>query len=100
MTDQRIFTPRACLNQALRNPHSANPCMCTKIPYHGYTISISMDSSHGPGDLVRSDIRIYDEHDVDVTEHLMEDYGGVVPATAESLKEAFTVIEEMALQPA
>jgi hypothetical protein len=57
-----IYTPRVAI-EMLRTGYFAgahrNPCVCTKIPYKGYEISISMDSSHGDGDLHRTDIRVF-----------------------------------------
>jgi len=59
-----IYTPRIAI-ELLRTGYFAgahrNPCVCTKIPYKGYEISISMDSSHGEGDLLRTDIRVFKE---------------------------------------
>ena len=56
-----IYTPRESIDM-LFHPlvrEQANKQVCTKIEYKGYEISISMDSSHGPGHLTRSDIRVF-----------------------------------------
>ena len=70
-----IFTPRVCIDM-LTHPLTKdipNKQTCTKIMFMGFEISISMDSSHGPGDLSRSEIRVYDGN-VDVTkDFLFED---------------------------
>lgn len=54
----------------------SNRSICTKIEFRGYEISISSDSSHGPGNLFRTDIRVYKD-EVDVTasfsKHLLTD---------------------------
>jgi len=57
-----IYTPRVCISMLeafATHGKITNPTVCTKIEYKGFEISISMDSSHGAGDLARSDIRIY-----------------------------------------
>lgn len=100
MTNKAIFTPRMCVTLMERLPGERNKSVCTKIPYRGYEISIAMDSSHGDGDLSRSDIVIYDHAQKDVTFELLTEYSGVVPATAESLKEAFAAIDATVGEPA
>lgn len=63
-----IYTPRVCTDMIEEQATWPSPhrSVCTKIDFKGYEISISMDSSHGPGDLCRTDIRIY-QKDADVT---------------------------------
>lgn len=91
-----IFTPRVCLDIAARNKHKQ---VCTKIPYKGFEISIAMDDSLVGGDLMRSDIRIFDAADQDVT-HLFfpRDYRapgeGLVIATGETLRDALLAIDK------
>jgi hypothetical protein len=58
-----IYTPR-CVIGMLEHPMFrtvTNKQVCTKINFRGFEISIAMDSSHGPGDLTRSDIRVFDQ---------------------------------------
>ena len=43
--------------------------MNTVILYKGYDISIAMDSSHGNGDLVRSEIMVWLEGDTSYSGH-------------------------------
>ena len=92
-----IFTPRAAIDRALDNFDSTNTASCCKIPYRGFGISISMDSGYTAGDLTRSDIRIYDSRGADVTMLLLPEYEayGEVPATAETLQEAFAACDDM-----
>ncbi len=60
-----IYTPRPMIDvlymDGVERRGIINPCVCTKIPYKGFEISISMDSSFGPGDLNRSNILIFEE---------------------------------------
>jgi hypothetical protein len=59
-----IYTPRVSIDM-LTHPATAglkNKQVCTKIDFKGFEISIAMDSSHGPGDLFRSDIRVFDNN--------------------------------------
>lgn len=70
-----IYTPRSCVDMLLHESRRGtliNPTVCTKIEYLGYEISISMDSSIGPGDLCRSDIRIF-RGEEDLTRDLFPD---------------------------
>jgi hypothetical protein len=70
-----IYVPReviSLLALKIRRGENSNPCVCTKMKYKGYEISISSDASHGAGDLFRTDIRVYTDPgaapQVDVTE--------------------------------
>lgn len=58
-----IQTPRACIDM-ITGLHDlkqlTNPNVCTQINIGSYQISISMDSSHSPRDLTRTDIRVFD----------------------------------------
>lgn len=62
-----IYTPRSCIDTLVSNAHAClngldalrNPQTCTKVVMGEYEISIAMDSSHGDGDLFRSDIRVF-----------------------------------------
>ncbi len=60
-----IYTPRPLIDVLYRagieRQGLNNPCVCTKIPYKGFEVSIRMESSCGPDDLDRSDIRIFEE---------------------------------------
>jgi hypothetical protein len=78
-------------------PVSHNKCVCTKIPYKGFEISISMDSSHGDGDLFRSDIRVYDDKDKDVTHRF--DESNFIYGTGEALRDIFLTIDEGGATP-
>lgn len=80
MTDS-IQTPRACID-LITGLHDKkqliNPSVCTQINIGGYQISIAMDSSIGPGDLFRTDIRVFDMSngdntmDADVTKYVIK----------------------------
>lgn len=60
-----IWIPRAMVNEIIRNSQQPkdkqllNVQLCVKIPYRGFEISVACDSSHGTGDLRRSEIRIF-----------------------------------------
>ncbi len=59
-----IYVPRVSISLLINNfqlGQMENPCICVRIPYLGYEVSIGMDSSHGPGDLNRSDIWVFEE---------------------------------------
>jgi hypothetical protein len=90
-----IYAPRASVTLLLSAPDERNTCTCTKIPYKEFEVSISMDSSHGPGDLTRSDLRVYDAADKDVTFQLLPQYveQGTVCADADTLLETFKAID-------
>ena len=98
--DNRIYAPRGVVTLLRMTPHSRNPSVCVKLPYKGYEISIAMDSSHGDGDLRRSDITVDDPNGVDVTFALLSEYDGIVPATTDVLKELFASIDELVAEPA
>lgn len=97
-----IYTPRVCIDMTLAMPKSRNKATSTKIPYHGFEISIAMDSSHGDGDLSRSDIVVHDASGTDVTFRVLPAYAGrgVVPATADALKAIFIAIDTLVSLPA
>ena len=83
-----IYTPRVCID-ALTHPITkdiSNKQVCTKIDYMGFEISIAMDSSHGSGDLRRSDIRVYDQaHGGDVSEAFFRENETMLYGDAETL---------------
>ncbi len=60
-----IWIPRAMVSEIIRNSQQPkdkqlhNVQLCVKIPYRGFEISVACDSSHGNGDLRRSEIRIF-----------------------------------------
>jgi hypothetical protein len=93
-----IYTPRECIS-LLKSPlnNGRNPMVCTKIAYRGYEISISMDSSHGPGDLVRSDIRVYTNPGavpgVDCTDAFLGRDETMIYGTGEELARLFRMID-------
>lgn len=94
-----IYTPRVAIDTLLRMPTQHNKCVCTKIPYKGYEISISMDSSHGDGDLFRSDILVFDAEGDNVTRvvypniNYPDGTACTVYANAENLIEGFRAID-------
>ena len=100
--DRSIYTPRVCIDM-LKHLFFAgavsNPMVCTKIPYKGYEISISMDSSHGPGDLQRTDIRIYSINEtnieLDVTEQFLQAGENMIYGYGEDLHRVFKMIDEI-----
>jgi hypothetical protein len=88
-----IYTPRSmidAINREDKNGTLINPQVCTKIEFRGYEISIAMDSSIGPGDLRRSDIRIYKDNE-DVTKVLFPD-DAMLYGHGEELKRVFDKI--------
>ena len=97
-----IYTPRAVID-LLRHTFFAgavtNPMVCTKIEYKGYEISISMDSSHRPGDLTRSDIRVYTAPGsvpgVDVTDMFLAPGETMLYGTGETLRDVMLAIDEL-----
>lgn len=98
-----IYTPRGCVDLMLaeyRRGTLINPSVCTKIEYRGYEISIAMDSSIGPGDLRRSDIRVFtlpgSIPGVDVSSDFFEADENMLYGTAETLIRVFKKIDEMA----
>ena len=91
-----IYTPRISIDLLERVlPH--NKFVCTKIDFKGYEISISMDSNHGPGDLTRSDIRIYTKPkhtaSVDCTDDFLEEGECMLYGNAETLLRVMKEIE-------
>lgn len=68
-----IYVPRSVIQQITymhNKKQLTNPCICVRFERKGYEVSLSMDSSLGPGDLKRADIRIYRNND-DVTKDFM-----------------------------
>ena len=64
--------------------------VCTVVEFRGYTILILMDDSCGAAaELSRTEIRVYDGNDTDVTSQF---FGEGVPCDAESL---FTVMQNI-----
>lgn len=97
-----IYTPRSVITlheYKLKHGAVQNPCVCTKIVFMGYEISISMDSSHGDGDLFRSDIRVYTAPEnvegVDVTSGFLRDDETMLYGDAETLLRIMEQIKEM-----
>jgi hypothetical protein len=94
-----IYTPRECVDmmQHRLSKYITNPCVCTKIEYKGYEISISMDSSNGPGDLTRSDIRVYTNPGsvpgVDCTDSFLEEGEDMLYGDGETLRRIFLAID-------
>ena len=93
-----IYIPRISVSMLLSMPPTKNPQICVKIPYLGFEISISLDSSHGDGDLFRGDIRVFDRDKNDVTADVLRggqfDYDQtMIYGTAEDLQEVFRTLE-------
>jgi hypothetical protein len=68
-----IYVPRSVIQQITYihdKKQLTNPCVCVRFERKGYEVSLSMDSSLGPGDLKRAEIRIY-KNNVDVTNDFM-----------------------------
>lgn len=57
--DNVIYVPRSVVTRILADPKNHNPNVCMKLLYFGFEISIACDSSQGPGNLARTDIRIW-----------------------------------------
>ena len=98
-----IYTPRGCIDLILaenRRGTLNNPSVCTKIEYKGYEISIAMDSSIGPGDLRRTDIRVFtlpgSVPGCDVSSEFFEADENMLYGNAETLIRVFKKIDEMA----
>lgn len=96
-----IYTPR-CVVDMLEHPltrSQKNKQVCTKIEYKGYEISIAMDSSHGNGDLRRTDIRVFTlpgaVPGVDVSSSFFEDDENMLYGNAETLIRVFKKIDAM-----
>ena len=86
-----IYTPRAVVDM-LTHPMTKdlkNKQVCTKIDFKGFEISIAMDSSHGDGDLFRSDIRVFTKPGavpgVDCTSNFLEEGETMLYGDAETL---------------
>ena len=95
-----IYTPRIVVDMLLSPgcTAQANKMVCTKIDYKGLEISISMDSSHGNGDLARSDIRVYDNRSgrsIDITNRFFQDDEYMLYGDAETLLRIMKKIEAM-----
>ncbi len=85
-----IYTPKVCAWLIRKNTKRASTC--TKIPYKGYEISICMDDCNGMADVLgRSDVLVFDANDNDVTVDFLGE--GTIPATAEALKQIFSIID-------
>lgn len=73
-----IFVPKTVINRILRLGQDLktdataipNWCVCVKMPYKGYEISLSIDSSLGDNDLRRGDFRVYHD-DLDITKEFL-----------------------------
>jgi hypothetical protein len=96
-----IYTPRCVIDLLIHpeNRHQSNKQVCTKIEYRGYEISIAMDSSHGDGDLWRSDIRVFTlpgaAPGADATGTFLEADERMLYGTAETLIRVFKKIDEL-----
>jgi len=91
-----IYTPRASID-LLMHPRlytQKNKAANTKIEFKGFEISIAMDSSHGDGDLTRTDIRVYKEND-DVTIRFLDKDEYMLYGNAETLLRVMKQIEQM-----
>lgn len=98
-----IYTPFVCIDM-LKHRYGGrgivtNPTVTTKIEYKGFEISISMDSSHQPGDLTRSDIRVFAAPGampgVDCTCSFLEGDETILRGEAETLLRIMKKIEGM-----
>lgn len=94
-----IYTPRCVIDFLTTTPRLQNKMTCTKIDFRGYEISISMDSSHGDGDLFRSDIRVYTKpgavDGVDCSEVFLAEGESMLYGDAETLLRVMKKIETM-----
>jgi hypothetical protein len=94
-----IYTPGASIDMLYVLQQRKNTQVCTIIKYNGFEISISVDSSHGAGDLRRSDIRVYtcptDGHGVDVTNDFHVDNETMLIGTGEVLKRVMDQIDKV-----
>ena len=76
--------------------YQSNKMVCTKIDFKGFEISISMDSSHGSGDLFRTDIRVFDlAHGGDVSQAFFVDGETMLYGNAETLLRVMKQIDGM-----
>lgn len=93
-----IYTPRVCID-ALFHPvvlGLKNKQVCTKVEFKGFEISIAMDSSHGDGDLKRTDIRVYSiTKGKDISELFYVDGETMLYGDAETLLRVMKQIEVM-----
>jgi len=96
-----IYTPRVCID-LLQHPklqYDRNKQVCTKIEFQGYEISVSMDSSHGPGNLARTDIRVYTNPGavpgVDCTSEFFEEGETMLFGDADTLFRVMKKIKEL-----
>jgi len=94
-----IYVPRMVID-LLRHPTAFghnNPCVCTKIEFRGFEISVSSDSSHGSGDLWRTDIRVFTNPGnvpgVDCTTVFLEEDETMLYGNAETLLRIMKKIE-------
>ncbi len=97
---ENIYVPRPVVDMLLQLPQQKNKCVCVKFPHKGYEISLSMDSSHGPGDLFRSDIRVF-LGDREVTTDIFpkstceDGSASTVYGDVDNLRAAFSKIDEI-----
>lgn len=73
-----IYIPRSVIDSITYNHDKGllfNPNVCIKFERNGYEISLAIDSSLGPGDLRRGEIRIYRGKE-DVTNDFMNLFPG------------------------
>lgn len=98
-----IYTPRQVIDRFVsickRGGTLDNPATCTKILYRDCEISIAMDSSHGPGDLDRTDIRVYTT-DKDITNEVIAANPALngqcmIYGTGEQLRAVFKAIDRI-----
>lgn len=91
-----IFIPRSCINlitQQHDRGELINPSICIKMMYKGYEISIGCDSSICPGDLTRTDIRVYQGESV-VTQKVCGSLGErIISGTVENLMLVISCID-------
>lgn len=97
-----IYVPRAIIELLYRNfreGRTSNPCVCTKIDYKGYQISISSDTSHTVGDLFRTDIRVFTNPGAvpgaDVTDMFLSEGEDYLHGTGQVLHEVMNQIDEL-----
>lgn len=93
-----IYTPRESIDLItglFDRGCLSNPSTCTKIEFKGFKISIAMDASHGPGDLGRTDIRVYSPAGADVSDLFAEGGESMIYGNAESLLRVMKAIEKM-----
>jgi hypothetical protein len=57
-----IWIPRSTVERTLLDARlgRSNFCSCVKFDYHGYEVSLALDSGYGPtANLVRGEFRVY-----------------------------------------